>query len=80
MKQISIQGSVFKAQAKRKCPEGSEFQHTDNRRESNVSVMLEKSWNDRRPEIKAEARRCEILGHVVFLVDKRTTVLMMGDT
>ncbi len=42
--------------------------------------MLEKSWHDRGEEIKAEERRCESSCLVVFLVDKRTAVLMMGDT
>lgn len=42
--------------------------------------MLKKSWNDRVEEINAEERRCESSCPVVFLVDMRTAVLMMGDT
>lgn len=58
----------------------SRVQHPDNRKEKNVYVVLKKSRNDRGEGIKAEERRCEISCLVVFLVDKRTGVLMMGGT
>lgn len=45
-----------------------------------VHVILKKSQNDIREETKAEEPKCESSCLVVFLVDKKSAVLMIDDT